>query len=251
MQTSIFSLACAALVAATPVAAETMVGSDHLTRLILAFDVNDEAVAARLPEGFEVVRPPKGPMAGADLIVVLIDKHLARTPEGKPETPAQSRSVVFASLAKTAGDEKPRTIATRIFSTDQEHDPYKVMQPAKVSHRLSLSDGDDDARRAEQSWTVAPASGGSFTVELEHSQGVPGWRDGESVIYSAADPDLYQIYRYTQVAEVVMSDGLGKPIDGAIDVMSDIPELAEMFDGTEKLVSVISVPVYLREIFQP
>ena len=63
--------------------------------------------------------------------------------------------------------------------------------------------------------------------------------------YSAADPGFFQIYRYDQLAELAMNPGLGRPLDGTVSYSAEIPALSGLFDGTEELVSVVSIPAFL------
>jgi hypothetical protein len=48
-----------------------------------------------------------------------------------------------------------------------------------------------------------------------------------------------------------MSAALDKPLDGAFAVETDVAELAALFDGSQRLVGLIDVPLYVREISLP
>ena len=72
----------------TSARAETFIGSNVDSRVILAFHVNENAAQAWLPDGWMMAPFSKGPLAGANLLVVLVDRHLARDAEGNPTTPS-------------------------------------------------------------------------------------------------------------------------------------------------------------------
>ena len=65
----------------TSARAETFVGSNVDSRVILAFHVNESAAQAWLPDGWMIESFSKGPLVGANLLVVLVDRHLARDAE--------------------------------------------------------------------------------------------------------------------------------------------------------------------------
>ena len=72
--------------------AETPVGSNIESRVVLALKVDDAAVTAQLPEGWKALTLPQGPFAGANLIVLLSDRHLGLHPDGAPITPYSCRA---------------------------------------------------------------------------------------------------------------------------------------------------------------
>ena len=65
-----------AVFVSVPVTAEIAVGSNIDSRVVLAYKVNDAAAQALLPEGWKLLTLPKGPLAGANLLVAFIDRHL-------------------------------------------------------------------------------------------------------------------------------------------------------------------------------
>ena len=48
-----------------------------------------------------------------------------------------------------------------------------------------------------------------------------------------------------------MSVPVGKPLAGQLSYRNEIEELADIFDGTEKLIGVLDLPIYARDIFLP
>jgi len=90
-----------------------------------------------------------------------------------------------------------------------------------------------------------------MTFALSYHSGVPSWSEGRALPYSNIDPDFHRIYRYDQLVDLVMSVPAGKALAGKTTFTSTIPEIAPMFDGNEKLIGIISVPAYVRQVFLP
>ena len=73
----------------------------------------------------------------------------------------------------------------------------------------------------------------------------------EAKLHSAAKPDFYRIYKFEQAADVVRSTATG--IDGVSKFFfkASGPKLAPLFDGSQQLISVTSIPFYSRTIYLP
>jgi hypothetical protein len=82
---------------------------------------------------------------------------------------------------------------------------------------------------------------------------VAAWAPGEALPYSAARPDFHRIYRFEQLVDVAMSRAMGKDLDGSIEIEVEggPADFAALFDGSEALVGVMSIPVYVREVSLP
>ena len=105
-------------------------------------------------------------------------------------------------------------------------------------------------RDSSDQWAIV-AEGGEINLMLTYTTGKRSWSPGESTPYSAANPDFYRIYRYRQLVDLVMSEALGKPMTATFMLFSTIPELSGILGGSEKVVAVLDVPVYVREVFLP
>lgn len=247
---TLFVLAAGSLWLAASATAETYAGANAESRIILGLAVSPEAAGAWLPEGWSPLTLPRGPLGGANLIVVLLDRQLQLDGSDAATDPASLRGVVFASFAVKPGEERPRLFVTRVYSTAPEPDPYGVARAAAISREMNLGAGQDTAMRHER-WQVAPAEGGAMTLDLRHAVGAHAWTNGESRIHSAADPDFSRIYRFEQLDDVAMSEAMAMPLSGEAVLEWALPEFETVFDGTEKLVSIVSRPHYLVRIYLP
>ena len=247
----VWMLALALAMTAATAMAETVVGKNVDSRVILAFNVKEEGASAMLPEGWRAVTLPKGPMAGANMLVAFIDRHLALDPEGKPLVPHASRSLALVAFGVSPEVEGPRMFVTRVYETPPVADSYGNGAAAAISRETALSGPADGARVQRDMWVVAPETGGEIRLELNYAAGRPNCGHDETRPYSAAKPEFHRIYRYDQLADLAMSTALGKALDGEISFSASVPELDSVFDGREVLTAVLVVPVYVREVSLP
>uniref|UniRef100_UPI003B52994E hypothetical protein n=1 Tax=Roseovarius indicus TaxID=540747 RepID=UPI003B52994E len=247
----VWILAQALAMTAATAMAETVVGKNVDSRVILAFNVKEEGASAMLPEGWRAVTLPKGPMAGANMLVAFIDRHLALDPEGKPLVPHASRSLAQVAFGVSPEVEGSRMFVTRVYETLPVADSYGNGAAAAISRETALSGPAEGSRVQWEAWVVAPEAGGEIRLEMSYAAGRPSWGHDEARPYSAAKPDFHRIYRYDQLADLAMSTALGKALDGEISFSASVPGLDSVFDGRDVLTAVLVVPVYVREVSLP
>lgn len=243
--------ACAALLAGASAEAETFVGTNVDSRVVVGFDAADAGVAGIMPEGWTPVAFPSGPLAGADMLLVLIDRALQMDAEGKPVSPASSRHVVLASLGKQTDGDVVHLFVHRLYSSDPAPNPYGNSVAAQVDRKQTEEGPADGGRKRADSWRAAPEGGGVLSVSVSRTTGPRGWAPGEATPHSGADPSFSRIYRYSQLAEVAMSAPMGKELAGKFNFSNSVPELNAIFDGSEVLVGILDIPVYVREVYLP
>lgn len=244
-------VSAAAILAATSALGQSVVQKTVENRVMLAFHVNETAVAEVLPEGWVPVTLPKGPVAGSNLIASFFDKLLILDGEGKPAMPSSQPVLALVAYGQKDGVEGLRSFITHVFEAPPVTDPFGNSEAAEMTRVATMKVG-PEGRFASEAWTVAPDSGGSFTFALDYEVTGYGWAaDGKSVPFAADDPEYFEIYQYDQLAELAMNATLGRELKGDVTYSTDIPALTGLFDGTESLVAVVSIPVYLREVVQP
>ncbi len=244
------ALAGAVTLATGPAAAEDFQGSTIEARVLVGFDLDATAVAARLPDGWAPVTLPRGPMAGSNVILSLIDRHLIRDAEGNPADPAAGLAAAVIVYG-VQPDTPPRLFVVRVFEPEPMQETYGNSVAASVTRESETSAGTDGHRSVDEEWTIRTA-GGAAVLRLTHA-GIPlAWStENEARPFSAADPEFGRIYRYDHLAGLVMNPGIGREIDGAVDFVTDAPELADLFGDGAVPVAVVTIPVYLREVYLP
>jgi hypothetical protein len=238
-----------------PARAETLssVTTDH--RTILNFRVPEETVRRLLPAGWQSAPPGSGPAQGANLALVLIDQIMAHDAQGRPATGGTNQFVVLAVPARNAATGAAGAMVIDGFSAKPEGAPgaYGAYEPAEVRLERAVQAGPGDARRGEERWAVAAqgAGGNHLEVRLRYAAATPSRAASEARVYSARNPDFYRIYRVEQGVDVLRS----APAD--VDRVEEFafaasgPRLGALFDGSERLVAIVSLPAYARRIFLP
>ena len=98
------------------------------------------------------------------------------------------------------------------------------------------------------------ADGGQVHLSLAYQQGgMVIWATAEKPnlpLYAATDPRVVRWYQEDQVLDVARSDPLG------INTVSELSltvqgELADVFDGTERVVAVVIQRPYMRQVYIP
>ncbi|MBS0124375.1 hypothetical protein KB874_09515 [Aestuariicoccus sp. KMU-90] len=193
---------------------------------------------------------PNGPLAGGNLLLVMIDRLVQLNPEGQPTSPPNSRYAVLAGLAAPDAGGPPSLFVYRIFASDMSANPYSNSVAAEVARSSATTGPANGGRTRTESWAVS-YDGGTLALELSFVSGKAGWGPAEAFPHSAVNPDFSRIYRYDQLVDLAMSTAVGKPLDGTVSLSSSIPELTGIFNGAESLVAIMDVPVYTRQVFLP
>ena len=228
--------------------AETPVGSNIESRVVLALKVDDAAVTAQLPEGWKALTLPQGPFAGANLIVLLSDRHLGLDPDGAPIDPYSSRYAALVAYGVSPDTKGPRMFVFRTYETPPLAGIYGNAVAATITRGSSLAGEGNGPRKRSEAWQVEAANGDRISLQLDDRQSRPSWSSGEAMPFSAASPDFHRIYRYDQLADLAMSDGLGRQLDGEVRFDASVPAL---LDGSEELKAVTVIPVYIRKVSLP
>lgn len=240
-----------ALFAATAAMGQTLVQTTVENRVMLAFKVADAGVQEMLPEGWAPLTLPKGPVAGSNLIVSLFDRLLILDAEGKPADPASSPVMALVAYGVNPQVEGVRTFVTGIYEVPPVVDPFGVSEPADIAREATMR-YNAEGRFLSEDWAIKPESGGEFSLSLDYKVGGYGWTvDGKSMPFSPVVEGFRQIYQYDQLAELAMNTPMGRELAGEVSFSADVPALAGLFDGSEALVAVVSIPVYVREVLEP
>ena len=240
------------LLGMAPVAAETMTGSTVESRVLLGFKVNEEAIGNMLPEGWLPVMLPQGPVGGSNLIIALIDRHVIVDDDGKPAEPSSGPTVAFLAYGRNDSVEGVRGFVTRVYEEPPLVNPYENSVVADINRVAGYSDAGGGARTQSEIWTVKLEGGGDLSFDLDYKVGGFNWSTGgESRPYSAVNPDFFRIYRYDQLAGLAMNIAMGRELNGTASFSSTDADLAKLFDGSEELVAIVSIPTYVREIYLP
>jgi len=83
------------------------------------------------------------------------------------------------------------------------------------------------------------------------THGVPARGKVEAKLHSGAKPDFYRIYKFEQAADVARSAAAGIDRVSKVSIKATGPRFAPLFNGSEQLISITSVPSYARSVYIP
>lgn len=241
-------LMCATAAAVAQNDAPTYTEWSTETRTSLGFRVNAEAVRALLPPGWSVASVQDTNQVNISL--TFMDRHLVLDPQGQVVRSGASRYMVMAVQARNSNGQNSTLIINGI--SPESSGSYEVYQQASRTHAARVRSGDDeDSGRIEEHWEMAAESGDSIRLSLTYRPAPATRRQASQVIRSGKNTDFTRTYKTDQASDVL---GLPGAPDSRIEAFSfeaSGPVFSKLFDGTEVLTGVTSIPFYTREIYIP
>jgi hypothetical protein len=232
-------------------AAEKLFATDASVRTILAFKVSDAAAQKLLPDGWQISPASTGPSKDANLTITFVDPLTVQNADGTPAEPV--RIAAIAIPAKKTGTDGSVPMVGPGFASNLSYvpGPYGGFAAATATVDRHIHSGPDGKANIEEAWEFKGEGGDSIQLQLQYVSGVPIRSKAEATPRSAAKPDFYRIYRFEQAADVVRSTAAGVDHAQKYSFKATGTKLSPLFDGSEQLVSITSVPFYSRQIFLP
>jgi hypothetical protein len=223
-------------------------GWSQEVRTVVALAVPEEKAQALLPAGWTVNPAQQGPGRGANLSVVFREQLAATGPDGKPAG-AEERAAVLAVPARR-GDETGFVIVRTFADARSGPGYYKVGVPAAVTLERRGS-ATALAGTAEEAWSVTAESGERLSLRVAYARGTPVRAQPTALNLSAADPRVRRTYRVDQGVDPVLSRPAAIDRTTSLSFTASGGALAQVFDGREQVVAVLSLPWYARQMFAP
>jgi hypothetical protein len=239
-------LAALALAGSPALAQEKLVGTNMDVRTVLHFKVSDAAIQKLLPPGWEV-NPGTGPAAGANVRVTFVDQMAAADATGKAQAPV--RNLIFGIPAKRAGE----TGGLMIFAglSPGAGGPYGASMKAVNAVERKITHTPGAPSMIDESWDYKGDNGHTTSLQIQYIRGAAERNKSELRVYAQPKPEFFRIYRFEQGVDLVLAaDGNAERLK-KVTFKASGEKLSPLFDGSEKLISVISVPWYQREIYLP
>ena len=236
-----------------PVLPETLVQSTADTRLTVAMRVGQAELQKLVPAPWQVTPIPGGPVKEANFLIVFIDTFLVQDAQGKPDNGAITRKVVFAVPAKHTQTGEIATLITGGFTANinEVPGPYKDFVQATVRREQTQKGVNVEPVVGGDFWEVRDAHGVVIELRIQYQQAPLSRAKSEQKIYSGVEPSFFRIYRVDTAADIVKSIPAGIDRVQNYQLRVAVPELKKLFDGTEQLVAVTVIPLYVRQIFLP
>lgn len=121
--------------------------------MVLAFKVADAGVQPWLPDGWVSFPFPKGPIAGANLVVAMINAA------GDPDPTMTGPTVAVMAYARKDGGEGVRGFVARVFEEPPVVDPYGNSVAADIDRSSDDIYAGGGVRNQTETWTVHPEAG--------------------------------------------------------------------------------------------
>jgi hypothetical protein len=233
--------------------AETLVQQNVDSRVVVTLRVAQAELQSWLPAPWQVNPVASGPAKDSNLTLVFIDRLLNLDGEGKPAAGGAERSLAVVAPAKNSKTDEIANYVIRIYTSNPQSTPgaYKNSTSATVQRDQVLKGTDIGAGVVSEAWTVQDASGGTVELRTQFQRGVPARSKPETKTRGGPDPEFYRIYRIDQGVDVVKSVPSGIDRTQNTQLRVTMAELRKLFDGSEQIVSMFSVPWYLRQVSLP
>jgi hypothetical protein len=228
---------------------ENFVGSAIDVRTVLAFKASDAAVQKMLPAGWEINSPTAGPTKGFNVAVVLIDQQFALDADGKP-APLFRGAAIAIPAKKASSDSSGNMIFDGFAGPGVSPGAYGVYANSAVVIDRKVRTDAEGKSTSEETWDLKSDNGSALEVQISYSRSAPAWAKVEAKNYSAAKPDFYRIYRQEQIVDVVRGVDRADRVT-KFSFKASGPKLTQLFDGSEQLIGIISIPSYSRQTFLP
>ena len=231
--------------------AVTEQSSEH--RYQLDFHVNDAALAALLPQGWEAAVATQGPAKDCNLRLIFIDRIAIFGSDGKAASPASERLVYLAvPVRQTATGTTGQMILHGL--TDNAADApgwfgVYALATAETSRSSASHKGTTTGR---EDWAFKAASGERLSLHVEYERGAAIKGGGETKFFHPGDPSRYQVFRTDQTLDIQRNATTAPPDHvHRFSYKASGGKLATLFDGTERVVSWDLMPSYTRTITTP
>ena len=232
-------------------AQEKLVTTDAAQRTILAFKVSETALHSLLPAGWQSSPFATGPSKDANVTVTFVHPIVAQGPDGQPQDLTEIAAVGL--MAKRTGTEAsvPLVFAGLASKSSYVPGPYGAFEVAKANIEQNVHTDPTGASSVRESWEFRADNGKSIQLDLQYVRGPAVRGKAEARPHSAKTPDFYRIYRIEQAVDVVQSATTGTDRVQKIAFKVAGQPFAQLFDGTEQLISVTSLPLFTRQVFLP
>ena len=231
------------------------------TRTFLSFHVREAALQALLPPGWSIASNPIGADAGANLRFGLSDQFAAVSPNGAPVEVTRFCPITVPTRRTSDAASQLHRIAIGYWSNARAREPMRqsevaailqegnIRPPDRVEIESEIRTESTGATMGRQRWLFSSPQAQEIAAEFVWTRG-DLVRDTEQFwVMSPAIGQSFRRYQIEKVEDVVFSVPLGIDRRRSMSYRTAGPMLAGLFDGSEKLVSVVVQTFGRREIY--
>ncbi len=231
---------------------ETLLASSILTRIVLGFQAGSANLQKRLPGPWQVAPIARGAFKGTNLLVLFNDELLNLDAAGNTTPDAMNRFVGFAIPATHPEIGEMANFPFRVFAAHPQSIPgrYRTVLPASVWREQVIA-GTDLETTVTERFGLRDATGATLELRLRYRRGVPSRVTAQINVRSVVDPAIHFIHLLDQLVDVVRSIPTGVDRVETYEFHVALPELGDLFDGTEQLMTIAVNPWHVRQVFEP
>jgi hypothetical protein len=231
------------------------VESDFERRIQIAFSVAPSKVQKFLPRSWSAASMPSGPSEGANLLIVFRNRLHTVYHDGvrKAELGEQDRGIVVLVQGRHAdgGEVGLWVMRSLAASARSIPGPYRNSKPATVHMEQRIASGEAGGGLGIESWRIRDEAGHELAMYLHYRAGMPVQSTSHMTMRGGPDPAFRRIYHTDKGTDVVRSLPMATDRVHEFHFRSTLEEFAEVFDGTEKVVSIAVEPWYMRRVLVP
>jgi hypothetical protein len=217
------------------------------TKIQVRLEADRAAVQRRLPAPWRV-SPASDPVhRGANLLLILSEVWLRQEPDGSPAPDPVNRHAALLAPAVHDSTGETAVFMLRMYAVHPASVPGRFSNAVAATAWRDRHEAGTGLRSAcAERFVVRPDGGGHLDLRVRYERGVPVRRAWPTSMRSAADPAAQRQYHSEGLLDVVRSvpAGIDRLDDYTLSVT--IPELADLFEGSGRLVSLTAVPWFVR-----
>ena len=225
----------------------TFAGASADLRTLLNFKVSPAVLRRVLPTGWELA-PTSGLYAGSNLRVTFVVPLSGNDATGKAFPII--RYVIFSIPARKEGSDDEGHLMLFTGLTNGGRGPYDTNVNAKETISFAAQFNGSSAVHNE-SWEFVGDDGSTVSLQLEYARGLVAENKDVARVYSHVNPGFFRNYAYNEGVDVVKGPDVPAERLQRFAFLAKGGRFGQLFDGSEELVSVLSLPWYNRRIFLP
>ena len=193
-----------------------------------------------------------GPSDGANFLIAFRNRlHTAYYDnDGNARPGEQDRGIVVLIVARNANDGEVGLWVVRSLAANPHSipGPYRNSKPATIHMEQRMASGDVGGGYGIESWQIRDKTGHGLMMHLRYQAGIPVQSTSQMTMRGGPDPAFKRIYRTDKGADIVRSQPMAVDRVEEFRFSSTLEEFAEVFDGSEQVVSIAVEPWYMRQV---
>jgi hypothetical protein len=214
-------------------------------RTVLLFHVSEQTVQKLLPSGWDVI-PGKD---GVNLQLLFAENIYVQNVDSKKDDTVRVISWIIPAKKKDSDEKGAMVVGGVISLASSAPGPYGVWIAAPTTLERKTSTGINGRLLVNEEWSFNSPNGDAVDLQIEFARGALARGRVDTKVFSGANPGFFRIYHIEQASELIQASGderLRK-----LSFKAKGPTVGQIFDGTEKLVGIVSIPWFSRQIYLP